>query len=221
MDGQNQSADEQTQEVGTPNCANSAGFRPNVNDTLANINNNMGKMTCLLEQTCTQNAHVDKPLQGERPTGRKRTSTLDNTYESDYGSDSETSTFRSKGKRQRRQQTDDEISIFAGDSADEAADLAELTNTDRLDSKARENKPEGKAKILDDLAKCLSDEDEAIGPNIEPKLADIALKRWGKKLNPDKLKVMIEKYKRPENCPGMSCRKVNPEIWSQLNSLKK
>ena len=40
----------------------------------------------------------------------------------------------------------------------------------------RENKPEGKAKISGDLAKSLSDEDEAIGQNIEPKLADIALK---------------------------------------------
>ena len=44
MDEQNQSADEEIQAVDTPNCANSAGFRPNVDDTLVNISNNMGKM---------------------------------------------------------------------------------------------------------------------------------------------------------------------------------
>ena len=102
---------------------NSAGFRPNVDDTLANINNNMGKIGSLLEQMCTQDAHVDKPLQGKCPMDRNRMSTLDNTDETD----SETSTFRSREKR-LHQQTDDEISIFAGDSADKAADLVELTN---------------------------------------------------------------------------------------------
>ena len=69
--------------------------------------------------------------------------------------------------------------------------------------------------------KYLPDDDEATGPNIEQKLADIATKHWGKKLNPDKLKIMIEKYKRPANCLGMSCRKINHEIWRQLNSQKK
>ncbi len=55
----------------------------------------------------------------------------------------------------------------------------------------------------DFITKSLSDDDEATGPNIEQKLADIATKRWGKKLNPEKLKIMTEKYKRPANCPGM------------------
>jgi hypothetical protein len=199
-------------------CENPDGFQPNVHDTLASINNNMGKMASLLEQMCQQNPKVDKPSQGERPTGTKRMSTA---HESELESDSETSTIRSRGKRQRRETTDDEISIYAGDSADEEADLAELTNKGCSDRKARENKPDGQTNILDDLAKSLSDDDEANGPNIEQKLADIATKRWGKKLNPDKLKIMIEKYKRPANCPGMSCRKINPEIWRQLNSQKK
>ncbi|CAB4032873.1 Transposon Ty3-G Gag-Pol poly, partial [Paramuricea clavata] len=66
----------------------------------------------------------------------------------------------------------------------------------------------------------LSD-DESTGPNISQKLADIALKRWGKQLNPEKLKSILEKYTRPENCPGMTCKKVNPEIWQLLGSKSK
>ena len=42
----------------------------------------------------------------------------------------------------------------------------------------------------------------------------------GQTMNPEKLKVILEKYTRPENCPGMWCKKINPEIWQQLNSKK-
>ena len=53
--------------------------------------------------------------------------------------------------------------------------------------------------------KGLSD-DESTGPNIFQKLADIALKRWGKQMNAEKLKGILEKYARPEDCPGMTCK---------------
>ena len=32
---------------------------------------------------------------------------------------------------------------------------------------------------------------------------------------------MLEKYVRPEDCPGMTCTKVNPEIWQLMNSKRK
>ena len=40
-------------------------------------------------------------------------------------------------------------------------------------------------------------------------------------MNAEKLKSILEKYARPENCPGMTCKKVNPEIWKLLNSSRK
>ena len=76
---------------------NPDGFQPNVHDTLASMNNNMGKMASLLEQMCQQNPKVDKPSQGEHPTGTKRMSTA---HESELESDSGTSNIWSRGKRQ-------------------------------------------------------------------------------------------------------------------------
>ncbi|CAB4033232.1 Hypothetical predicted protein, partial [Paramuricea clavata] len=159
---------------------------------------------------------ANKPLQGERPTGKKRTAAEreDDAAGGDE-SESETSSFRSRGKRQRREQSPDAISIHAGESED---DLAQLLGSSE---KERENEPDTEAEhLLNDLAKRLSD-DESTGPNISQKLADIALKRWGKQLNPEKLKSILEKYTRPENCPGMTCKKVNPEIWQLLGSKSK
>ena len=47
------------------------------------------------------------------------------------------------------------------------------------------------------------------------------MKRWGKKLTPEKLKSITDKYHRPANCTSMTGIKCNPEIWSQLSSTKK
>ena len=88
-------------------------------------------------------------------------------------------------------------------------------------SKERENEPDSdRQSFLDDLAKDLSD-DETTGPSISQKLADITLKRWGKQMSAEKLKSILEKYARPENCSGLICKKVNPEIWQLLNSKRK
>ena len=50
-------------------------------------------------------------------------------------------------------------------------------------------------------------------------LADIATKRWGKKLSSEKLKNLLVKYKRPENCADIKATKVNPEIRNQLKVI--
>lgn len=52
-------------------------------------------------------------------------------------------------------------------------------------------------------------------------LADLATKRWGKKLSSEKLKNLLDKYKRPENCEDIKATKVNPEIWNQLSANKR
>ena len=119
-----------------------------------------------------------------------------------------------RGKRQRREKSPEAITIHVDDTEDE---VAKLLSTE----KERENEPETEAQgFLDELAKGLSD-DESTGPNISQKLADIALKRWGKQMNAEKLKSILEKYARLENCPGMTCKKINPEIWKLLNSSRK
>ena len=148
----------------------------------------MGKMADLFEILIAEKA--DKPLQGERPTGKKRTAAEreDGAAGGDE-SESETSFFRSRGKRQRREQSPDAISIHAGECEDE---LAQLLGSSE---KERESESDTEAEnVLNDLANGLSD-DESTGPNISQKLVDVALKRWGKQLNPEKLKSILDNAK--------------------------
>ena len=81
----------------------------------------------------------------------------------------------SRGKRPRRAQTDDDISIYAGDSAGEEADLNEVAAIYSKSAKKGKTQSGGNAKLLDDLAKSLPGEDESTSPNVEPKLADITM----------------------------------------------
>jgi len=67
------------------------------------------------------------------------------------------------------------------------------------------------AKILQDIANGFEN-DDTTGDNIMKQLADIATKRWRKKLSSEKLKNLLNKYKRPENCADIKATKVNPEI---------
>ena len=80
--------------------------------------------------------------------------------------------------------------------------------------------PAKETKVLQDFAKSL-DEDDATGGKIQQELADIALKRRGKKLSSDKIKSFSDKYKPPQNCSDIKGIKVNTEIWSQLSAKKK
>ena len=66
----------------------------------------------------------------------------------------------------------------------------------------------------------LNDEDP-VGGKIQENLASIALKRWGISLSTDKLKALLTKHTKPENCAEITVAKVNPEIWSQMNHFKR
>ena len=79
--------------------------------------------------------------------------------------------------------------------------------------------PPASATTADDTLKNLGEifEDiEATGEDITPRLATIAENRWNKKLAPEKLALIQEKYKHPANCPTVCSMTVNPEIWSKL-----
>ena len=52
-------------------------------------------------------------------------------------------------------------------------------------------------------------------------MADIAQKRWDKKLSSDKIKSLDEKYKQPQNCSDIKGIKVNPDIWSRLTAKQR
>ena len=55
-------------------------------------------------------------------------------------------------------------------------------------------------------------DDDPVGTNIQQNLANIASKRWGISLSPDKLKALLNKHTKPANCTDITVAKVNPEI---------
>jgi hypothetical protein len=47
------------------------------------------------------------------------------------------------------------------------------------------------------------------------------IKRWGKSIANDKLKTLLAKHTKPENCAQLTVPRVNREIWSSMNNFKK
>ena len=76
------------------------------------------------------------------------------------------------------------------------------------------------ATLLKSLVDSYEGED-ATGDDIDPDVAELLKKRWGKKLNPEKIKEIVAKHKRPANCPELKPVRVNPEIWGQLTATQK
>ena len=75
-----------------------------------------------------------------------------------------------------------------------------------------------------DLLKSLEadfDDDEPLGEKIQQNLANIALKRWEVSLSSDKIKSLLAKHVKPENCADLIVPKVNPENWSQFDNFKR
>ena len=53
-------------------------------------------------------------------------------------------------------------------------------------------------------------------------VAELAKKRWNKKLVPEKVKLIQDKYRRPASCPTVCSLTVNdPEIWAQLQHYQR
>ena len=46
-------------------------------------------------------------------------------------------------------------------------------------------------------------------------------KRWGITLPNDKLKALLPKHAKPENCLDITKVRVNPEIWDQMNNFRR
>ena len=204
--------------TGTSNSSSSRENPVNVSSnkdlalSLDNINENMGKMASLLAKLCEQ------PDTGERPPGSKRKSTSEFTDASDSESEENSRTL---GKRRRcDSHTDDNISIHASDELDDADDIQMLTERSKATGQKERETPAKETKLLQDFANSF-DEDDATGAKVQQELADIAIKRWDKKLSSDKIKSLADKYKQPENCSDIKAIRVNPEIWSQMNAKKR
>ena len=76
--------------------------------------------------------------------------------------------------------------------------------------------------LLTELVASLQEEDTK-EPKVQQQLADIVIKRWGTKLQSDKISrsSILGKHPQPENCEDMAIGRVNPEIWAPLNAAKR
>ena len=196
---------------------NPPGQDRNIESALRQINTNMGTMTQLLTDVCarlpTTEAHRAassscRSPPGTRHTGQKRRSDSISSVES---SDNE------HEPRRKSRREDDSLSLHATDDdvaqlfADPASNPATVTdNTDTA----------GEDELLKELVTSLQEED-AKGPKVQQQLAEIANKRWGNKLNSDKINSILGKHPQPENCEELGIKRVNPEIWASLNAAKR
>ena len=117
----------------------------------------------------------------------------------------------------KRRRQEDELSVHASEEDDDIKMLTEHSKTPQVND---QEGPETDDKFLKELVDSL-DENEATGLPVQQQLADIANRRWGKNLSADKIKALIDRYKRPENCPDIVPIRVNNEIWATLLPAKK
>ena len=79
----------------------------------------------------------------------------------------------------------------------------------------------GEEELVKELVASMQEEYRK-GPKMQQQLADIAIKRWGHKLNlADKMTRNLGKHPQPENYEDMPIARVDPEIWAPLNAAKR
>ena len=168
----------------------------------------MGTMTQLLTKMCERlptsgDRHEDRSSSRSPPgADEKREKRRSVSLSSD-------STDEDEPRRKSRRE-DDTINVHATDDELLAESPVHATVTDKPADASEDE-------LLKKLVEALQDEDKK-GPKVQQQLADIAIKRWGNKLNPEKITSILGKHPQPENCEAMAIARVNPEIWAPLTA---
>lgn len=123
-------------------------------------------------------------------------------------------------KRQRKNESSSDNASSEDDVSDSEklvgkTDTVATSGTQASDTQ-REKPSDSDDPLLSEIAQDFDCGDDT-GPNVSEKLAEIVNKRWAEKLDDAKLKLKLEKYDRPANCPRLLVPKVNPEIWTNLS----
>ncbi len=184
--------------------------------TLNDINNNMGQMAEIMAKMFSKLDNSDSCPTGNRQSrekGKERARSRDNSP----AVESEHSDCQDEPETKRNRSSEDEQDRLRVHACDEEDDIGNLLTEHPSPVNDHTNDED----LLQDLAKAF-EEDDSTGSEINEKLAELANKRWtGKKLSPDKLRPVLDKYKQPANCSNISAITVNPEIWAQMKPYKK
>ncbi|PFX13540.1 hypothetical protein AWC38_SpisGene22366 [Stylophora pistillata] len=166
-------------------------------ETLAEMNKSISSIATLLEQFVTRR---------EPPQGCTQ----------QYDVEDEESEPAPKRRRDF-----DELSTTASDQ-----DIDDLINPSG--TSAEDESPTQTANEPDEFIKSLEAEfadSVPVGPEINQSLANIAKKRWGITLPPEKLKPLLEKQAQPENCPaagdiiGLRQERIRPTLKPEYAAL--
>ena len=109
---------------------------------------------------------------------------------------------------------EDELSISPSD--EDITAFLEESNSKEVKVTAKTAEPNEEAKLLKSLEADFTD-DELVGAKINQRLVNIASKWRGITLPNVKVKALLAKHAKPENCPNI---RVNPEIWDQTNNFR-
>ncbi|EDO31195.1 predicted protein [Nematostella vectensis] len=95
------------------------------------------------------------------------------------------------------------------------------TQPDPNEGNPNENVPDpGEDAFFDALAADIEDE-EAVCEAVNDPIAKIAKKLWGSSIAADRLKPLLAKHAKPQNCHEITVPRVNPEIWAKMPGFKR
>ena len=181
----------------------------NIQAVFVKLSADFGKLTTHLGRICEHlpvpDARETHDPPGSRTTSRKRRHSVSS---SDFEQDSSPRHKTSKDDA-------DAISIAASEE-----DVNELLLNSSEPGATTDSQTDVNDELLTELSAGLI-EDEKKGPKVTKQLADIVNKRWAKKLAPEKITSILEKYSQPENCSEVTVTRVNPEIWAPLNAAQR
>ena len=185
------------------------GQELNIQAAFVKLSADFGKLTTHLGRICEHlpvpDARETHDPPGSRTTSRKRRHSVSS-------SDSE----EDSSPRHKTSKDDvDAISIAASEE-----DVNELLLNSSEPGATTDSQTDVNDELLTKLSAGLI-EDERKGPKVTKQLADIVNKRWAKKLAPEKITSILEKYSQPENCSEVTVMRVNPEIWAPLNAAQR
>ena len=184
----NQPGNNAQPEIVHPAKAGSSSSQPGetLAKTLLDINVNMCTMASLLQTIVAR--------QDWKPQKKRHHSLHDL---SSAHSESEDNDHEASGKRRLEE---DELSISPSD--EDINEFLEESNPKEAEVTAKTTEPKEEVELLKSLEADFTD-DELVGAKINQRLANIVSKRCGITLPNDKLKALLPKHAKPENCPDI------------------
>lgn len=182
------------------------------------LNANMDRMSTLLGQLCQTIPTGECSREARETASRDPTSTDESGRKRQRRAESFSSDEETDGPCMKSRKDSDAISVTA--SEDEVQNLLDGVNEGSTHKNDNHEGVEDHDEMLKELTATFQDEDKK-GPPINNQLAEMANKRWGKKLDQEKLSSLLTKYDPPGNCVDITVTRVNSEIWQSLNSFRK